>query len=292
MLNSWLYASIAVLLWSTVATAFSISLRFLNVIQLLFLSSLFSFISLGCIICFRAVFLKKTVSVTKKAVLRSMFSGLLNPVGYYLVLFSSYSLLSAQHAQAINYSWGVTLGIISAVFLGQKFTLWDLTGSLIAWMGVVFIVLESASNSPEGINYYGVLLAIGSTVIWSGYWILQSISSNDELTDMFFNFFWGTLYSLLLLIGTDNLFFPSVIALSGAAWVGFFEMGITFLLWLKAMKTSQKVSDITTLIFLSPFLSLVFIAFVASEKVRWQSIGGLIIIVSGLLLKQFFNNRE
>ncbi|MCV6021929.1 EamA family transporter, partial [Escherichia coli] len=53
-------------------------------------------------------------------------------------------------------------------------------------------------------------------------------------------------------------------ALSAKGWaavtyVGLFEMGITFVLWLSALKSTQTTARISNLIFASPFISLMLL---------------------------------
>jgi drug/metabolite transporter (DMT)-like permease len=71
----------------------------------------------------------------------------------------------------------------------------------------------------------------------------------------------------------------------GGAYVGAFEMGFTFVLWLTALRLTSSTARIANLIFLAPFLSLVFIHFVLGEHVVSATIIGLVLIVGGLLLQ-------
>ena len=82
---------------------------------------------------------------------------------------------------------------------------------------------------------------------------------------------------------------PGLPALDGdtllyGAWVGLAEMGITFLLWQRALKLTRHAARIGQLIFLSPFLSLVLIGAVLGETIHPTSWIGLGIIVAGLLV--------
>ncbi|MEJ2090323.1 MAG: EamA family transporter, partial [Gammaproteobacteria bacterium] len=77
---------------------------------------------------------------------------------------------------------------------------------------------------------------------------------------------------------------PTVDTLIYGAWVGFVEMGITFLLWQRALKLSRHAARIGQLIFLSPFISLVLIGTVLGETIHVTSWIGLGIIVAGLLV--------
>jgi drug/metabolite transporter (DMT)-like permease len=61
-------------------------------------------------------------------------------------------------------------------------------------------------------------------------------------------------------------------------------MGITFLLWQRALRLTANAGRIGALIFLSPFASLLLIAVVLGEQIHATSIAGLAIIVVGLAL--------
>ena len=84
---------------------------------------------------------------------------------------------------------------------------------------------------------------------------------------------------------------PVLIGLTGslgaAFYAGLVEMGLGFLFWLLAMKAAANTSRIANLIFLSPFLSLIFIAFILGEPILASTLIGLILIVVGLVIQQF-----
>ncbi|MCD4690478.1 EamA family transporter, partial [bacterium] len=75
-------------------------------------------------------------------------------------------------------------------------------------------------------------------------------------------------------------------AFGAASYVGVVEMGFTAILWLKALRLSDKASRIGNLIFLSPFLSLLFIRALIGEEILPATIFGLIFVVAGLLVQQ------
>ena len=75
--------------------------------------------------------------------------------------------------------------------------------------------------------------------------------------------------------------------LAGAAYVGAFEMGFTFVLWLTAMKLTPSTARIANLIFLSPLLSLALIHFIIGEAILPSTLIGLGLILSGLALQSW-----
>jgi drug/metabolite transporter (DMT)-like permease len=70
----------------------------------------------------------------------------------------------------------------------------------------------------------------------------------------------------------------------GSVYVGLFEMGITFLVWLKALRLSKTTAQIANLIYLTPFLSLVIIHFAVGEKILPSTLLGLGFIVGGIII--------
>ena len=101
-----LYGLSAVLLWSTIATAFKLSLRHLSPIELLLFAGSFSTLLLGAILLVQGK-LGQVFQCNRRELLLSTGLGLLNPFLYYLVLLEAYDLLPAQQAQPLNYTWAV-----------------------------------------------------------------------------------------------------------------------------------------------------------------------------------------
>jgi drug/metabolite transporter (DMT)-like permease len=57
---------------------------------------------------------------------------------------------------------------------------------------------------------------------------------------------------------------------------------------MKAMQLSTNNAKTGSLIFIAPFISLIFISAILKEKIHGTTIAGLILIVSGIVWQQFF----
>ena len=285
--KSYFYGIISVLIWSTVASAFKISLKYLDFISLLLISSLTAIFVLFLIILLqkKLILLK---NLNKKDYINSLFLGLLNPFIYYIVLFKSYSLLKAQEAQPLNYTWAIFLSIFSSIFLKQKLKVSSLLGLLIGFSGVFIIATQGKFKEISFKNPFGVFLALLSAIIWSLYWIYNIKDKKDEVIKLFLNFLFGFPFILISFLFFSNKELP-LKGILGGVYVGLFEMGITFVLWLKALKYAKFVSHISILIYLSPFLSLFFIRIFVKEKILLSTIIGLILIISGIFIQKFKN---
>lgn len=279
------YALISVLLWSTVATAFKVSLEYLSPIQLVLYATLSSTIILLLIIL-KNNQLNQVFSYIKENFLKVFTLALINPFLYYLVLFKAYDALPAQEAQAINYTWALMLAFLSVIFLKQKLTLSDIVAGIICYFGVLIISTKGEPFSLNFSNIDGVILALFSTVLWSMYWIINTKSKVDPIVGLFSNFLLSLPIILIYTISTEGIVIPEIKGLLAATYVGFFEMGITFLFWLKAMQNAVSTSKIANLIFISPFISLIFIHFIVGEDIYISTLIGLSTIIFGLFIQQ------
>lgn len=286
--NPYFFGILSVLAWSTVATAFKISFNYLSVVQVLCLSILFSFVA----ILIATILLGKFNLVLQKTRPQWLFSalmGLLNPILYYFVLFSAYDSLPAQEAMIINYTWPIFFGITSAIISKSKISKSLIIAFFVSFSGVVLIATRGNFVNLSFSNLWGDLLALSSALIWTLFWIINLKDQRDAIVKLFSTFMFGTLYALIIMIFTQSFANLNFFGLIASIYIGFFEMGITFILWLMAISLSHNPHKIGQLVYLTPFLSLMIIALVLGEHIHFSSIFGLILIIFGILLQQ--NNK-
>ncbi|AEK73500.1 permease [Thermococcus sp. 4557] len=264
----------AVLLWSTVASAFKLSLRYMSPLQLLFYASLTSLVLFG--ILYAQEFSPRREN------LRSAYLGLINPLLYYTVLFSAYDRLPAQEAQALNYTWPLMLVLLSIPLLGKRPSARTVLGLFLGFLGAIVVATK---GDVAGLNFtdpLGVALGLGSAVIWASYWLLNLRDGRPLVEKMFWNFLFGFAYVSIAVVATGNFAVPPVEGLAGAIYVGLFEMGVTFLLWYRAVEGDMAFAS--NLAYLVPFLSLFFISAIVGEGIATATVLGLAMIVGGIIL--------
>ncbi len=280
-----LFGLAAVLLWSTVATAFKLTLRHIDPAPMLLWASVFSSLALAAVLAVRGR-LGLLVSDGAGAWRRAAGLGLLNPFLYYLVLFEAYDRLPAQEAQPLNYTWALTLAMMSILILRQRITRRDILAGLVCYGGVWIISTHGDILSVRFSDALGVGLALGSTIIWALYWVWNTGDRRDPTAALLRNFICGTPLVALWCLAAGKLHLPSGPALLGSAYIGMFEMGFTFVLWLAALRRAENASRVGNLIFLSPFLSLIFISRLLGEAILPSTFVGLAMIVAGLILQR------
>ncbi|AGY53944.1 hypothetical protein BRDCF_p1317 [Bacteroidales bacterium CF] len=289
--NRALYMGGAVVVfWATVATAFKIALSEMGFIQLLLISS----ITALAVCALELIRSSKTGLVIKLAIDNGsqrlpilMLQALLTPFLYYLVLFKAYSLLPAQIAQPLNYSWQVVLILMMSFFYKKRLTFSQLTGVMICFAGVVSLSLNGKADISGNLSLVGISLALGSSVIWASYWISKLKNEIDPVVELFYNFLFGTIYLAIL-----SLFYPmdwpSSRGLLAGVYVGIFEMGLTFILWTKALRLAENKIVLTQITYLSPLLSLFFIHYILGESITPLTIVGLALVMCGI----YISNRK
>ena len=285
--KAMLFASVAVLSWATVATAFKIALMHLSVYSMLFVATVTAMLVYAVMITLER----------KWGVLRAMSAGLMvktallgivNPVVYYLVLFQAYDMLPAQMAQPLNYAWPIFLLVLLALFNHEKIPARKYIGMLISVSGVVCISL--GGGGVEGsVSVPGIFLALFSAVFWAAYWMFNNRLDGkvDSTVALFLEFFAGS-----LLLGAGSCFvgieIDSLEGLLSGVYIGLFEMGIPFLTFGMALRITKNPALINQLCYLSPFLSLFLIAMVLGETIAAGTYVGLALIVAGLVYNQYF----
>jgi len=283
--QSYICAVLAILFWSTIPTAFKICLSELDILPMLTLASVTSTLALFIIL----------LSEGKKALLRNnsqrdLFSsallGLINPFLYYLILLRAYQLLPAQIAQPLNMIWPIILVFLSVPILKQKIKSRSFIALFVSFFGVLIISSQGNLFNPGHADIRGVLLATGSSFFWAFYFILNVKDRRDEAVKLFLNFLFGSVYlvAAMIITGTwpENAGFRGI---ASAVYIGLFEMGITFYLWLKALQMASTTDKISNLVYLAPFLSLVFVHFILREPVFYTTPAGLLLIVAGIMIQ-------
>ncbi len=289
--KAYIFAAAAVLCWSTVGSAFKLALREVDYLNLLFWSVLVSFFVFVAFVSFQNKW-KLVAKQNTKQILMSAAMGFLNPFFYYFILFQAYDILLAQEALTLNYLWPVVLVLLSIPILKQKISIISFVAILVSFLGSFVIATGGDVFGFKFTNSYGVLLAVLSTVVWALFWILNVKDKRDESVKLLMNFGFGFLFILIYTIINGNIVFPKLNGIIGVTYVGIFEMGVTFFLWMKALSLSKTTAKVSNLIYFAPFISLFIVNMTIGEEIKSATIIGLILIISGIILQRLVSLKK
>lgn len=279
-------ASVAVLSWSTVATAFKVALQKMTTFEMLFVACATALIIF-------TVWMLATGSwhelrlITTNLWLRFAVLGLIAPVVYYLMLFKAYDLLPAQVAQPINYIWPILLVVLIAFHERKPIPKSKYFGMAVSLGGVVCISL--GGGVIEGsLSIVGIIFAIVSAGLWALYWMINDSLKDkvSEIPALFLTFLFGMIY---LFIG--NFFHPIKHLEPGSVfagmYIGAFEMGVPFICFGIAIRETRNPALINQLCYLAPFLSLFIISVVLEEPIMFSTYLGLALIIGGIIYNHY-----
>jgi drug/metabolite transporter (DMT)-like permease len=292
MTRAQVLALTAIIMWSTAASAFKVSLRFGSPFSILFVATLVSLVV--CLVSVLAERVRRGVrmELDGRTLAGAAVRGLLNPVAYYLVLLEAYHRLLAQTAMVINYLWPVMLVLLAVPVLGQKLRLPVLGAVLVSFSGVAVMALGGGGGEGDILGDLPAAgLALASTVIWALYWLLNVRDPRPGNQKLLLNLCFGAVYMVAwgFLTGAFALFPPEVIV--GGVYIGVFEMGLAYLLWMKALTLAETTAEVGNLVFLTPFIALVLVGLVVGERIGVPTVAGLGLVVAGIFLQRRFRRE-
>lgn len=276
----------AVACWSTVATAFKLTLAYFSVLQLLLVAT-------GCsvILLMGLLWRQQKLSLLGYWFRQKpgffLLSGLMNPLLYYLLLLYAYDLLPGQQAQTLNYTWAITLSLLSVPFLGQVIRKQDWVAIILGYLGAAVIATRGDLLGLNFVSGWGVVLALASTLIWSAYWIINTRNQADPLVALTLNFILALPWIAVATWVWSDFQLLAWQGWLGAIYLGLFEMGFAFVMWLLAMQYAESTARISNLIFISPFVSLVLLYFLVGEQIYPATLVGLLMIILALMIQQY-----
>ena len=235
--------------------------------------------------------LKQTLTCWKDYPHALLF-GAINPFIYYLMLLKAYTLLPAQEAQILNYTWALTMTLLAIPLLGHKPGRFDIVAAVLCYLGVVVIATRGDLLNLEFGSLMGVGGALLSTVIWALYWLLNTRHNHDPMAGLLRNFTCALPMIVVYCVVTKTPLIISWQGFSGALYIGLFEMGISFVCWQMAMRLTESTARIANLIFIAPLLSLVIISVILKEPILSSTLWGMVLILGGLMTQQMFSKEK
>lgn len=283
--NSYLYVSLAVLLWASTPAVGKLLLEDITNIQLMFFSFIFSIIGLFLIVLFQGK-LKLFKKYTKNDYIRMAWMGFLGCYLYYIFLFGALMYAPAQEAFIINYIWPIMVVIFAIVILKEKIYLSKILGLIFSFVGVYVVATKGNIFNFSFTNLMGDVLAISGAIAYGLFSVFGKKYHYEKFTSMLMYYIFG-----FIIITITFLLFSSVPSIStsqliGLIWIGFMTNALAFVFWFKSLELGDT-TKIANIIFLTPFISLIYIYFFVGEKILSSSIIGLVLIISGILIQLF-----
>lgn len=283
MRKNYLYASVTVVLWATLATVVKLVLEDLPNFEALAVSSAFAFVFLLCLNCINGS-LKQMKTFRPKDYLITAGLGFLGLFMYSALYYFGINTLGSQEACILNYLWPMMIVIFACIFLKEKLSLRKVIAMILSFAGIVVLTVGGGGSS-SGSRLPGILACVAAAVCYGLFSVLNQKHRLSQSVTMMWFWFVTAVCSF-----AAGLVFEEFQPISGKAWFGLAWLGIVvnavaYLLWAIALKASKDSAKIANLAYLVPFLSLILSAVVLKEPVTVGAVVALVLIVGGILLQ-------
>jgi drug/metabolite transporter (DMT)-like permease len=281
--RSFFSLGLCILCWGLIPVVTKQILGELNNLQMLFYSTIFSCMVMGGLVLFQ----KKSSVLAAYSIRDYAKIGVLGFLGtylYYVLLYGALALTSASEGFILAYTWPMLVIILAFPLLKERLTVKKLCSIFISFLGIVVIVTHGSLFTLSFTSLQGDILALGGAGVFALFSVLGKKYHYDQVTSVFMYFVTALVFITPTLFLFSSLKMPSFHVWLWLLLNGFIVNGVSYIFWFKALENGDT-SVISNALYLTPFLSLVYIALFLGEQILLSSIVGLVIIVVGIVLQ-------
>lgn len=287
---SYLYISLTVLFWGSTAAVGKLLLTNLNNFQLLFFISLFGTISL-----FIIVLIQKKIEIIKTYNLRDYcYFALMGFIGvflYHALLFAGLLVAPASEVFIVNYTWPIWVVVFAVIIMKEKLNYKKILAVIICFIGAYVVVTHGDFFNFSGININGDLFALAGAISYGLFSVMGQRYNYEVFTSMMFYFGFSFIYTLIFTVAFSTIPIVTSYEIIGLIWMGVFATGLAFAFWFLAIKHGDII-EMSNIVFVTPFISLIYIYFLLGEEILLFSVIGLIIIILGIFLNNNWRKHD
>ena len=291
MRKSYLYASITVLIWATLATVVKIILSDIPNFEALTISSVFAFVFLLIMNIINGS-VKELKHYRLKDYLMMSGLGFLGLFLYSALYYYGISALSSQEACILNYLWPLMIVVFACILLKEKLTARKLIAMGMSFAGIVVLTVGTGGAASSGNRLWGIVACVTAAVCYGLFSVLNKKHSlNQNITMMWI---WLTVSVCSLVSGMIFEKWQPIVGIQwlGLGWLGVVVNAVAYLLWAIALKNAEDSAKVANLAYLVPFLSIVLSSVVLKEQITVNMVIAVVLIVGGILLQSIRFRRS
>ena len=199
--------------------------------------------------------------------------GMVSYAATVILFVSANKMTTAANAILLQYTAPIYVAVFSGWFLKEKITKLDWLTIAITMVGM-FLFFQD--NITVG-GFWGNMVAIASGVAFASLVLFTRMQKDgSSLESLFLGNILTAVIGLPFMLGV----MPSVQSWIGLLLLGFFQIGLSYILFAKALKHLTALEGILIPI-IEPVLNPIWVFFLLGEKPGpWAIIGGLVILVA------------
>lgn len=290
MKKTYLFASFAIFLWSTVAVTTKLLLETYNNIQVLWISVLLAGLFLLAFNIATGKIKKILKEYKLKDYILSALIGLPGTFFYYIFYYAGADRMPASQAFIVNYLWPIMSVVFACVILKEKMTVKKALAIFMSFLGVA-VVTSGELFSFDSDVLVGALFCVGGAVSYGIFTALNQKFKYEKSVSMMLSYFVTFILTTVINAANNALFVPTPSELAVFIWNGVFTMAIANTVWVLAL-LSGNTAKVSTLAYITPFASLIWTSLILKEELNVCFIVGLVIIVLGIFIQLKDKNKS
>ena len=279
----YVYLILTIFFWSLVPSFSKLALQELNVLQLLFYTSILGAITLSIISICTGKFLVKKYSLYDYSIMFLM--GFIGIFLFFIFRFMSFELAPAGQANAITYLYPIFIVLFSIILFKLKVDIKVFLGIIISFFGAVLIFTNGIFNfQPE--FFAGYMFALIAGLIFAGFSVFGNQLKFDKLYNITIFYITSTILIIpITFILTDIVIPTNIITIVAVLILGVILNALAFVLWIEVLKGQMDINKISNAVYAVPVLALVWTYFLNSESITLPLIIGILLIFLGIFMQ-------
>lgn len=283
-MKHYLYALGAILCWASLPAATGSGLNELSTAELMF----YSFSTAAIFLYLQDVILRKKLSVSFPNIKACLF-GVSGIFLYHYIYYLALERAPLAEGAILATTWSLWIVIFSSILLLRRLAPSILVAALLGFAGAGLVIAAGKELSFASTHLQGYALALICGVIWSTFSVGLPLFKL-KIEPM-------TGFTIVTAIASGVLFLctaphemPSKAAMLSAIYLGAIPLGLSFFLWNRAI-TGGNMVIIGFLSYLTPPLAVLLVALIHGQKISYQVILGMFVIITASISGKFCLDR-
>ena len=171
------------------------------------------------------------------------------------------------------------------IILKERLNIYKIISIILGFIAAVIVFTNGNSISFKNYNLFALFVVFVGAISFALFSTLSKLERRVNLSfSVFLYFFWATIFSFISMLIWSKFIIPDIKTFILILINGAFINGLTYILWIYAL-SKEDASKIAPLVYLSPVLSLFWIAIIFKSNINILNIIAIVLVIaSGLLV--------
>lgn len=174
--------------------------------------------------------------------------------------------------------------IFSRLILKEKLTSKKISAIVISFIGIIFIATQGNFSDICQVDFSGACCCLAGSVCYGLFCVLVKKCEYDEVLLLCIAYFVTMIFSGIMCFMNGTFTWVSSVEIAGILWNGIVVHGAAYLWWAIGLNRGDT-AQISNMVYLTPFLSIIFGKIILNEDVTVWAFLGILLIAMGIVFQ-------